>query len=135
MNNIILVINDITTEEIARIQPKIRHANQLGTELSLLYVKPYLPTCYFHVPSMVALAEELSCESKQELKAIGTQLDVPATRQWIATGHVKNEASKLAEKLDATFILASEFIFSEVNKPKRFEKFEQTRPIESVAQF
>jgi hypothetical protein len=103
--SVLIIINAITEDEITSIKQAISASNQL-ISVHLLYVKPRLPTYYFHIPSMITLADHCEKEAKDALTSIGEILNVEKNKQWIATGKVKSETTKLAKHLGANFILA-----------------------------
>jgi hypothetical protein len=109
IKNVLLVTNAATDEEIKLVKDAFVHAGQKGMriKLSLVHVIPNLPTCYFNIPSMAQLAEQYYGEAKQCLAAAGDALTISKKDQWLITGRVKTEVLRLANKLNANFILAS----------------------------
>lgn len=107
--HVMLVTNAVTDNEVALIKDALSHAAQIGMDikLSLVHVIPNLPTCYFNIPSMVILAERYYEEAKTCLTNMSQRLDIAKENQWLITGRLKNEVLKLADKIDAHFILAS----------------------------
>ncbi len=107
--HVLLVTNAVTETELSLIKNAIAKAKEEGMpiKLSLVHVIPNLPTCYFNIPSMVMLAEREYEKAKHCLSNIGKDLTIGKENQWLITGRIKNEALRLADKLDAHFILAS----------------------------
>lgn len=114
--HILLVINSLSKLETSEIQSTLTEMQKEGINLkiSILYVKPYFPTCYLHIPSMFSLSEDFEEEAKESLQAVGQQLEVPIENQWIATGRVKPETFKIAATLGVDYILASRTINKEL---------------------
>lgn len=132
--HVLLVANALTTAEIEEVTASINQMKTGGADVkvSLLYVKPYFPTCYFHIPSMIALAEDFEDEAKTVLKSLGAQLGLSADHQWIATGRVKPETLKLAATLGADFILTSSSIHRELSQSFSFKGNRYTLPIRTI---
>jgi hypothetical protein len=107
--HVLLVTNAVTETEIALIRDALEQAKKdsMPIKLSLVHVIPNLPTCYFNIPSMVTLAERYYDEAKKCLTTLGNTLGITKENQWLITGRIKNEVLRLADKLDAHFILAS----------------------------
>lgn len=122
--HVLLVTNAVSDEEICLIKDALSRAEQNGMpiQLSLVHVIPNLPTCYFNIPSMVMLAERYYEEGKQCLTMIGDILDVTQNNQWLITGRIKNEVLRLADKLDAHFILASSSNIQDFHKTFKFTR-------------
>ena len=132
--HILLVANTLPGTEAQLAQKGFDAMNLHGvqTTVSLLYVKPYFPTCYFHIPSMISLAEEFEREAKGILKNLGDTLGVPAENQWIATGRIRPETLKLAATLGVDFILASSEVHQELNQAFSFKKSRYSLPIMAI---
>ena len=132
--HVLLVANALSMPEIEEVTASINHMKSIGTDIkiSLLYVKPYFPTCYFHIPSMIALAEDFETEAKILLESLGKRLDLSADSQWIATGRIKPETLKLATTLGVDFILASSSIHRELNQAFSFKSHRYTLPIHTI---
>lgn len=114
--HILLVINSLSKLEITQIQSALAEMKKEGIHLkiSVLYVKPYFPSCYLHIPSMFSLSEDFEEEAKDSLSTVGNQLGVPPENQWIATGRVKSETFKIAATLGIDYILTSNTINKEL---------------------
>ncbi len=132
--HVLLVANALTMPEIEEVSASIHHMKSIGTDIkiSLLYVKPYFPTCYFHIPSMIALAEDFEQEAKTLLTSLGERLELNADSQWIATGRVKPETLKLAATLQVDFILTSSSIHRELHQAFGFKNHRYTLPIHTI---
>jgi len=105
---LLIAINTLSSEEKLTLV-KLMNSTTLDqhSHMHLLYVKPDLPTCYFNIPSMVALAKQTNTEAKTTLCILGKQLLIPTQQQWIATGKTFFESVKLAKRLHITHILTS----------------------------
>ena len=134
IKHILLVTNALTTPEIEEVTASINEMQTSGmtVKISLLYVKPYFPTCYFHIPSMIALAEDFESEAKKTLELLGDRLHLSADSQWIATGRVKPETLKLAATLGVDFILTSSSIHKEISQTFSFKNNRYTLPIRTI---
>ena len=132
--HVLLVTNALTTPEIEEVTASISQMSASGTavKVSLLYVKPYFPTCYFHIPSMIALAEDFEEEAKSTLETLGKRLNLDSDNQWIATGRVKPETLKLAATLGADFILTSSSIHRELSQSFSMKGSNYTLPIRTI---
>lgn len=122
--HVLLVTNATSEAEIALIKDAMLRAENDGMQikLSLVHVIPNLPTCYFNIPSMVVLAERYYEEAKIALTSAGEQLQVAKDSQWLVTGRAKTEVVRLAEKIDAHFILASSTNIQELQKTFAIKK-------------
>ena len=122
--HVLLVTNAVTDTEIELIKEALNQANSknMPIMLSLVHVIPNLPTCYFNIPSMVMLAERYYEEAKSSLAKIGSLLEISKENQWLITGRLKNEVLRLADKLDAHFILASSPNIQDFHKTFLFSK-------------
>lgn len=133
--HVLLVTNSATAAEIELIKNALNQAEggYMQIKLSLVHVIPNLPTCYFNIPSMVMLAERYYEEAKQALTQIGDQLGITKDNQWLITGKVKTEVMRLANKLDAHFILASSSNIQDLNKTFTFKKEHNSRVIRNIS--
>lgn len=122
--HVLLVTNSTTDIEVNLIKEALVRAEKDGLDikLSLMHVIPTLPTCYFNIPSMVVLAERYYEEAKQALTKIGEALAVTKDSQWLVTGKAKTEVVRLANKINADFILASSTNIQELQKTFLFKK-------------
>lgn len=116
--HILLLSNALSeSENISLVQSlKELRMDNPKLKISLLYVKPYFPTCYFHIPSMVTLSEEFEEEAKETLNNLGQRLNVTPEHQWIATGRVKPETLKIAATLGVDCILLSTSLHKELTQ-------------------
>jgi hypothetical protein len=133
--NVLLVTNSTTDGEVVLIKEAFAHAKKQGLKirLSLVHVIPNLPTCYFNIPSMVVLAERYHGEATESLTTIGQVLEIEKKDQWLATGRIKTEVLRLANKLHTNFILASSSSIQELHQSFLFaRKDHQTTPIRSI---
>ena len=129
--HILLVVNSLSTIEINDIQSTLIEMQKEGLSLkiSILYVKPYFPTCYLHIPSMFSVSEDFEEEAKDSLTQIGHQLAIPAENQWIATGRIKSETFKIAATLGVDCILANRKINKELGCKINLKKSNFQLPI------
>src|SRR5579872_6357207 len=95
---VLLLTNSTNETEIALIKTVFEHAKHHGMpiQLNLVHVIPHLPSCYFNIPSMVAIAERYYEEAKRALTVIAQELNVPQHHQWLVTGRIKTETLHLA---------------------------------------
>lgn len=126
--HVLLVTNAVTESEISLVKDALSRAKEdnMDIRLSLVHVIPNLPTCYFNIPSMVMLAERYYEEAKKCLTNVGQTLEITKENQWLITGRLKNEVLRLADKLDADFILASSPHIQEFHKTFKIRQ-EQTQ--------
>lgn len=122
--HVLLVTNSVTDAEIVLIKDALDRAdeNNMPIKLSLVHVIPNLPTCYFNIPSMVMLAERYYEEAKTCLTSIGDTFKIVRENQWLITGRLKNEVLRLADKIDAHFILASSPNIQDFHKTFKIQK-------------
>lgn len=122
--HVLLVTNAVSEAEIILIKDSLDRAAKDGMpiKLSLVHVIPNLPTCYFNIPSMVMLAERYYEEAKNCLNSVGETLNITKENQWLITGRLKNEVLRLADKLDAHFILASSPNIQDFHKTFQFKQ-------------
>ena len=132
--HILLVANSLSQAELANIQNTLEdmHKEGLNNKVSILYVKPYFPTCYMHVSSMTSVAEDFESEAKESLQEIGNQLSVRAEHQWIATGRLKQETLKIAATLDVDYILSSRKISKHFSGNAISKRKRAIMPIKSI---
>jgi hypothetical protein len=132
--HVLIVTNSLSTVEIQQVNKTFNQMQSQGIKLkvSLLYVKPYFPTCYFHIPSMIALSEDFEEEAKETLKEIGEKLGTSVENQWIATGRIKSETLKIAATLGVDFILSSSSIHRELTQAFNFKRSRFALPIETA---
>ncbi len=132
--NVLLVTNATTESEVALIKEAFAQATKqdLQIKLSLVHVIPNLPTCYFNIPSMALLAERYYEEATQALTAIGSALEIAKKDQWLITGKLKTEVLRLANKLDAHFILASSSSIQDLRQSFLSLKSRNATPIRSI---
>lgn len=131
---VLLVTNSASDSEILEIKQAVikseKHCMQI--KLSLVHVIPTLPTCYFNIPSMVLLAERYYEEAKQTLNYIGDVLNIAQRDQWLVTGRIRAEVLRLANKLNANFILASSTSIQDLHKSFLFNRTPGNTPIKSI---
>lgn len=133
--HVLLVTNSTTDAEIALIKDAMIRAEEGGMQikLSLMHVIPSLPTCYFNIPSMVILAERYYEEAKLALTHAGEALGITKDSQWLVTGKAKAEVVRLANKIDADFILAHSSNIQELQKTYFFKKEKSPALIRSIS--
>jgi hypothetical protein len=100
---VLLVINKLTPEQINTITT---FANMPGNtiDLSLLYVKPETSMRFFQPSAMTNLSWTSENTAQETLVKLGQAFKVPPHKQWLATGNVRKESQRLAEKLNAQLI-------------------------------
>lgn len=130
--NVLLVTNSTTEKEITLIKAALSMQQSMQIKLSLVHVIPSMPTCYFNIPSTVLLAERYYDEAEKMLTTIGDELQVDKKNQWLITGRVKTEVMRLANKLEAHFILASSSNIPELHKSVLFKKERNSTLIQSI---
>lgn len=132
--HVLLMTNATTDGEVILIKEAINQSvlQGLKIKLSLVHVIPSLPTCYFNIPSMVALAEQYYEEAQFALTSTGAKLSVSKKDQWLITGRIKTEVLRLAKKLNTDFILASSTSVSELHKPFFFKKVSSDAIVKSI---
>src|SRR5262245_48167324 len=103
---VLVVTNAITEEEVLEIKKAFtaNTAPHMNMKLSLVHVIPYLPTCYFNIPSMGLLVERYYDEARESLHQVGNHLSVPKKDQWLISGKIRTEVLRLANKLQSSFI-------------------------------
>lgn len=130
--NVLLVTNATTEEEIRLIKAALQTQQNMQIKLNLVHVIPSLPTCYFNIPSTVLLAERYYDEAEKMLTSIGDELSIDKRNQWLITGRIKTEVLRLANKLNAQFILASSTNIPELHKSVLFKKERHATMIQSI---
>lgn len=130
--NVLLVTNATTEDEIALIKAAVNAQQDMHIHLNLVHVIPNLPTCYFNIPSTVLLAERYYDEAEKCLTSIGQALGVAKKNQWLITGRIKTEVLRLANKIEAQFILASSTNIQELHKSVLFKKERHTALIQNI---
>lgn len=130
--NVLLVTNATTEEEIALIKAAVIAQHKVQINLNLVHVIPNLPTCYFNIPSTVLLAERYYDEAEKCLTSIGQSLGIAKKNQWLITGRIKTEVLRLANKINAEFILASSVNIQELHKSVLFKKERNAASIQSI---
>jgi hypothetical protein len=133
--HVLLVTNAVTETELCSIKDALNRTAQDGMQikLSLVHVIPNLPTCYFNIPSMVMLAERYYEEAKKCLTTVGDTLGIVKENQWLITGRIKNEVLRLADKLDAHFILASSTNIQDFHKTFKFTKDHSHTVVQNIS--
>lgn len=112
----LIVVNDLSPSDLIKLA---NTATKTYGTISLLYVKPNLPSCYYRLPSMIDIDYHNKLEGKATLRFVGNMLNIPNKHQWCATGHIKNQTKYLAKSVNADIILASEKTFNQLTSTKR----------------
>lgn len=134
--NVLLVTNSASESEMSLIKEAFTQAKAQGLEirLSLVHVIPNLPTCYFNIPSMVQLVERYYDEATETLTHLGQNLEIAKKNQWLVTGRIRTEVLRLANKLDAHFILAGSKSLQDLHESFFFtKKAQNATPIRSIS--
>jgi len=133
---VLVVTNAITEEEVLQIRKAFTadYAPQMNIKLNLVHVIPYLPTCYFSIPSMGMMVERYYDEAKESLKEVGNHLSVPKKDQWLISGKIRTEVLRLANKLHSSFILASAQQIQELQRSLFFKNIHQYAAIKNINQ-
>lgn len=133
---VLVVTNAITEDEVLQIRKAFssEHAPQVGIKLSLVHVIPYLPTCYFNIPSMGMLVEKYYDEAKESLCQVGHHLGVNKKDQWLISGKIRTEVLRLASKLHSNFILASAQQVQELQRSLFFKDIHKYAMIKNINQ-
>jgi hypothetical protein len=134
---VLVVTNAITEGEVQQIRDAFtsnRHAPQKNMKITLVHVIPYLPTCYFNIPSMGILVERYFDEATESLRQVGRQLSVTEKDQWLISGKVRTEVLRLATKLNSSFILAGAQQIQELQRSLFFKNIQQCAVIRNVNQ-
>lgn len=133
--HILLIANALATTEIQEVKASIdiiKMQPDLKLQMSVLYVKPYFPTCYFHIPAILTLAEDIENEAKTVLDNVANTLNLPIDHRWIATGRIKSETCKLACALGVDFILTSSALHSEFTSGMNYKSNRHTLTIRTI---
>jgi len=132
---VLVVTNAITEDEVLQIRKAFssEYAPQ-DIKLSLVHVIPYLPTCYFNIPSMGMLVEKYYDEAKESLSQVGNHLSVAKKDQWLISGKIRTEVLRLANKLNSSFILASAQQIQELQRSLFFKNIHQYALIKNINQ-
>lgn len=133
---VLVVTNAITEEEVAQIRKAFtaQYAPKMDMKLNLVHVIPYLPTCYFNIPSMSLLVERYYDEAKESLNQVGKHLGVARKDQWLISGKIRTEVLRLATKLNSSFILASAQQIQELQRSLFFKNIHQYARIKNINQ-
>src|SRR5207253_6635416 len=133
---VLVVTNAITEDEVAQIRKAFtaQYAPQMDMKLNLVHVIPYLPTCYFNIPSMSLLVERYYDEAKESLNQVGKHLGVARKDQWLISGKIRTEVLRLATKLNSSFILASAEQIQELQRSLFFKNIHQYAVIKNINQ-
>lgn len=133
---VLVVTNAITEEEVSQIRKAFsaEYASQADIKLSLVHVIPYLPTCYFNIPSMGMLVEKYYDEAKESLSQVGNHLSIAKKDQWLISGKIRTEVLRLANKLNSSFILASAQQIQELQRSLFFKNIHQYALIRNINQ-
>jgi hypothetical protein len=137
---VLIVTNAITEEEVMQIRQAFNSENasqnvhQVDIKLNLVHVIPYLPTCYFNIPSMGMLVEKYYDEAKESLRQVGQHLKIAKKDQWLISGKVRTEVLRLANKLNSSFILASAQQIQELQRSLFFKNIHQYALIRNINQ-
>lgn len=131
---VLLVANDLTTDEINQIRTSLASQNEHPIQLSLVFVKPTFPSAYFSLGSMTALAQEWDNNARANLASLGAALSIPSERQWLASGSIKGQARHLAKQLKAS-VIATGQINEDVFKKPLFQRHPPQTAISSISRF
>ena len=133
---VLVVTNAITDEEVLQISKAFNPDNLSAQhiKLTLVHVIPRLPTCYFNIPSMGILIDKYYDEAKQSLIQVGKILNIPKKDQWLISGKIRTEVLRLANKLNASFILASSEQIQELQRSLFFKNIHQYALIKNINQ-
>ena len=133
--HVLVIANNVSSTEIECIKNSVKEMENKGLQIIMsgLYVKPFLPSFYFHIPSMMDLADEMEHQAEHTLKTLSLELNMLAENQWISSGKIKNEALELAASLGVDYILASADIHKHISQHASCRKFHrQTPPIKVI---
>ena len=132
---ILVVTNAITEDEVLQI--KTAFDSELAPQnvkINLVHVIPYLPTCYYSIPSMGMLLERYFDQAKESLNQVGNHLGVAKKDQWLISGKIRTEVLRLANKLGSSFILASAQQIQELQRSLFFKNIHQYAAIKNINQ-
>jgi len=132
---VLIVTNAITDEEVSEIRKAFTCKDApLHMKVNLVHVIPYLPTCYFNLPSMNVLIERYYDEAKASLNEVGKRLSVARKDQWLISGKIRMEVLRLANKLNSSFILAGAEQVQELQRSLFFKNIHQYAVIKHISQ-
>lgn len=133
---VLIITNAITEEEVLEIKNAFstKDSSRISIKLNLVHVIPYLPTCYFNVPSMGLLVERFYDEAKESLHQVGNHLAVPKKDQWLISGKIRTEVLRLANRLHSSFILAGSQQIKELQRSLFFKNIHQYAQIKNINQ-
>ena len=136
MKQVLIVTNSLTDEEVLQIRKAFESEYSQSTDikLSLVHVIPHLPTCYFNIPSMGMLIEKYYDEAKHSLTQVGKHLQVSKKDQWLISGKIRSEVLRIANKLGASFILASAEQIQELQRSLFFKNIHQYAQVKNISQ-
>jgi hypothetical protein len=106
-SSVLFTINSVEHRELEIINDHLNLIKRdVDLTLTLLYVKPRLPFCYYHIPSAIELNDACECQARKALSYAGSLLCVKPEDQWISTGRLISETMQLAHNVHADYILA-----------------------------
>lgn len=104
----ILLAIDFSEHGRQVINKAVEMAARNQASLSLVHVVENLPmtdAAYGPIPFDVDLTQEWLEASKERLKKLGNELDIPEERQWLEMGSAKLEIVRIAEENAADLIV------------------------------
>jgi hypothetical protein len=132
---VLVLTNAITEEEVTQIEQAIANEKlDRSIKVNLVHVIPFLPTCYFNIPSMGMMVERYYDEAKESLHQVGKHLGVAKKDQWLISGKIRTEVLRLANKLGSSFILASAQQIQELQRSLFFKNIHQYALIRNINQ-
>jgi hypothetical protein len=132
---VLVVTNAITEEEVSQIVEAIENdKSSRAIKVNLVHVIPFMPTCYFNIPSMGMMVERYFDEARESLHQVGKHLGVAKKDQWLISGKIRTEVLRLANKLGSSFILASAQQIQELQRSLFFKNIHQYALIRNINQ-
>lgn len=132
---VLVVTNAITEEEVSQIVEAIeKEKSSSAIKVNLVHVIPFMPTCYFNLPSMSVMVERYFDEARESLHQVGKHLGVAKKDQWLISGKIRTEVLRLANKLGSSFILASAQQIQELQRSLFFKNIHQYALIRNINQ-
>lgn len=101
----ILFATDLTEETDYLVEKVCTVCKLTNAKLNLIHVVEPLPGYSYAYLGIEDIEGQLIQEAKQSIEKLGTQLNVPATSQFVEIGPTKTKILKIADEVNADLII------------------------------
>jgi hypothetical protein len=114
--NFLIIVNSLESDELNLIGKILHEHKSLSLTLYLLYCTHYIPSRYFHLPSMAFESESAHKQATKMLSDIGQCLNINHKHLIHHEGSIIKQAKYLAKQLKVRHIIAGNAVMQEMAK-------------------